>query len=88
MNETLEIETDEVTESKLRKHHSVVRVDVAVRTEPHGEPHISIKSKLPVQVARQVLIELEGRVDLERRGIVGEVVANLDDGTWEYRRYA
>jgi hypothetical protein len=75
---------DDIVSSLSIPESGTVRRDVAVRTPPYDStPHVSVEAGIPMQLAREIIDDAEGRVDLRRRGKVGEAIVDLDSETWE-----
>lgn len=62
-----------------------VRRDLTVHTDHprKNTAHVSVEAGIPMQLAREIIDEAEERVDLRRRGKVGEAIVDLDSRTWE-----
>lgn len=60
-----------------------VRVDIRVRIPPFDNtPLVCVESGAPIALTREIIDEAKERVDLRRRGKVGEAIVDLDTETW------
>lgn len=89
MNNNTEVNTervvDDIVSSLSIPESGTVRRDLTVHTtHPRmNTAHVSVEAGIPMQLAREIIGETEERVDLRRRGKVGEAIVDLDNETWE-----
>lgn len=92
MTDSTEIDTEQVADdivSNLRiPEGGTVRKDLKVVTpfvEYSHKACVSIQAGIPMSLASEILRGAEERVDLRRRGKVGEVIVDLDNRTWKLK---
>jgi hypothetical protein len=89
MSDGTNIDTEQVVDDIVSglsiPEGGTVRRDLTVHTEHprKNTAHVSVEAGIPMQLAREIIDEAEERVDLRRRGNVGEAVIDLDNETWE-----
>lgn len=74
---------DDIVTNLSTPESGTVRRDLAVRSPFSDTAHICIETGVPMRLAEEILDEAEERIDLRRRGKVGEAIVDLDNETWE-----
>jgi hypothetical protein len=88
MSDSTEVDTEQVVDDIVSQlsfpESGTVRRCLGVSTSPYkNTPHVTIGAGIPTELAREIIDEAEERVDLRRRGKVGEAIVDLDNETWE-----
>lgn len=82
----LEQVIDDVVSGLSIPESGTVRRGVAVRAPPcNNTPLVTVQAGIPTELAQEIIDEAEERIDLRRRGKVGEAIVNLDNETWELK---
>jgi hypothetical protein len=90
MSDGTNIDTEQVVDDIVSglsiPEGGTVRRDLTVHTHPRkNTAHVSVEAGIPMRLAREIIDEAEERIDLRRRGKVGEAIVNLDNETWELK---
>jgi divalent metal cation (Fe/Co/Zn/Cd) transporter len=89
MSDPTETDTEQVADDIISNlsipEGGTVQRDLTVHTDHprKNTAHVSVEAGIPIELAREIIEEAEERVDLRRRGKVGEAIVDLDNYTWE-----